>query len=52
MLGFDKQLDEMEMKIKGTVSKKLQSKDEPEEIQIGDIAAVVSEFFVFLHSLF
>lgn len=38
--GFDKQLDEMEMKIKGTVGKRTQSSDQPEEIQIGDIVAV------------
>lgn len=40
-LDFDKQLDEMEMKIKGTVAKKMQSPDEADEFQIGDIVAVV-----------
>lgn len=38
--GFDKQLDEMETKIKGTVGKQAQSSDEQEEIQIGDTVAV------------
>lgn len=38
--GFDKHLDEMEMKIKSTVGRRAQSSDEPEEIQIGDTVAV------------
>lgn len=39
--GFDKQLDEMEVKIKGSVCRRMQSSDEPEEFGIGDVVAVL-----------
>ncbi|XP_055316972.1 putative uncharacterized protein DDB_G0286901 [Sitodiplosis mosellana] len=43
--GFDKQLEEMEVKIKGSVNKRMQPPDGPEDIQIGDLVAVLMPDF-------
>lgn len=41
MTGFDKPLHEMELKIHGSVYKKMQSMENSEEIEIGDTVAVL-----------
>lgn len=45
MLGFDKPLRDMEKKIQGTIEKKMQSPEENEEIEIGDIVSAIVPFW-------